>query len=341
MTPVHTKKLILTCAGGRMMPLLAKWHKAAAPDSILVGFDANPNVARAGVDGFDRIFTVPQADDPLYIPTVIDLLKETGVAVLLPGSDEEALVFAKRQKEIEAAGGVMAMSDHSSLAGVSDKINLARVIEESYGGGTKALRASNADEALQAIKKLGGTNVPLVLKPSRGRGRRGVFIVSTSSMPEHDDLPPVISLKDIPEVYEQEFPPDMVMPFVSGQNLTMDVLADHGEVVQLVVRRWLQNWRFPFPGQEIISFPTVENLGGKIVNEFKLHGLLDMDFIVSEDGEATLLEVNPRPSGSAVVSLAGGVPLLKQYMDIAIGEKLAEFSSPRKPQTLLLKDLEN
>ncbi|RCK33581.1 hypothetical protein TH24_21270 [Thalassospira xiamenensis] len=324
-----------------MMPLLAKWHKAAAPDSMLIGFDANPDVVSAGVDGFDRVFVVPKAYDPLYVPAVIDLLKEIGVSVLLPGSDEEALVLAKRKKEIESAGGMMAMSDHSSLARVSDKINLARVIEESHGGGARVLRALNADEALQAIQKLGGTDVPMVLKPSRGRGRRGVFIIGTSSMPEHDDLPPVITLQDIPEVYEQAFPPDMVMPFVSGQNITMDVLADHGEVAQLVVRRWLENWRFPFPGQEIISFPQIESLGTKIVNQFKLHGLLDMDFIVSEDGEPTLLEVNPRPSGSVVVALAGGVPLLKQYVNLALGQKSVEFFSPVRPQTLLLQDLEN
>ena len=236
---------------------------------------------------------------------------------------------------------MIAITDHSSLLKVSDKINLARVIQDAQGGSARVMRASNADEALLAIEKLGGTDVPLVLKPSRGRGRRGVFIVSSSSMPEHDDLPPVITQKDIPEVYKQAFPPDMVMPFVSGQNITMDVLANHGEVVQLVVRKWCENWRFPFPGQEIISFPEIELLGRKIVNEFSLHGLLDMDFIVSDDGNPILLEVNPRPSGSAVVALAGGVPLLKQYMALAMGQELTEIFSPIKPRTLSLQDLEN
>ena len=87
---MHTNKLILTCAGGQMMPLLAKWHKAAVPDLMLIGFDANPDVAHAGVDGFDSLYTVPSADHPLYIPVVTELLKEIGVAVVLPGSDEEA-----------------------------------------------------------------------------------------------------------------------------------------------------------------------------------------------------------------------------------------------------------
>ena len=313
--------LILTCAGGPMMPFLTKWHKAVFPDTELIGFDANPDLVQRGVQGFSRIMCVPRPDDVSYVSVVLEFLKQVGGAVLLPGSDEEALLLAEHQDDIRAAGGALAISDHIALSRVSDKFELARALGGENNAETDSvLPAPTATDALAAVERLGGPDRPVVLKPSRGRGRRGVYIVSNIPMPEHDDLPPVIALDDIAGLYAEPGAPDMAMPFVAGQNTTVDVLADQGDVVQVVVRKWLENWRFPFPGQQVVAFPELETMAKRIVRSFGLHGLLDMDFIVPSEGRSILLEVNPRPSGSCVVSLAAGIPLLAQYMHLALGK---------------------
>ena len=333
--------LILTCAGGRMMPLLTKWHLATAPDTELIGFDANPEVAETGVAGFSRVVCVPKADDIGYVQHVARVIEQVPGAVLIPGSDEEALLLASHQDDIRAAGGLLAISDYNALSRVSDKLELARILES--GGNAKTastLPAATAADAVAAVERLGGPAWPVVLKPSRGRGRRGVSIVSDHPMPEHDDLPPVIALKDIPAIYARPDAPDMAMPFVTGQNVTVDVLADSGGVVQIVVRKWLENWRFPFPGQQIVRMSEIEAMARRVVTSSGLHGLLDMDFIVPASGDAVLLEVNPRPSGSCVVSLAGGVPLLAQYMQLARGIRPAPVPVAQSPVTVLQSDLE-
>jgi carbamoylphosphate synthase large subunit len=51
---------------------------------------------------------------------------------------------------------------------------------------------------------------------------------------------------------------------------------------------------------------------------FGLHGLVDVDAILTPDGEVAPLEINPRPSGSVAVALAAGVPLYDQLFELLI-----------------------
>ena len=41
---------------------------------------------------------------------------------------------------------------------------------------------------------------------------------------------------------------------------TAYVLAKNGELKLHVVRKWLKNWRFPFPGQELLKEKKIEML---------------------------------------------------------------------------------
>lgn len=308
-------RLILTCAGGRMMPALARRLKASMPGLRLIGTDADPAVVARGVSGFDRLVTVPRADEAGYIDSLLALGGEEDGCVLIPGSDEEALRIALNQRSLTDRGIALAATEHAMLERVSDKLELAHAV----AGEAQALPARTPDEARSAVRSLSGPGVPVVLKPARGRGRRGVTIISDHPLPSHADLPVTRPFEDIDSIYAGDTPPSMAMRYVAGRALSADILADRGRPIQIVVREWLEGWRFPFPGQRVIRHDVVEGIVAHVAATFRLHGLLDMDFIAPKDGPPVLLEVNPRPSGSAVVSETAGIALFSMTADLARG----------------------
>ena len=304
-----------------MMPHLARWLKKSRQDLTLVGFDANPQVARAGVAGFAKVHTLPQPSHDKYVKELTRAIEVIGPCTLVPGSDEEAHVLAHAKGEITAAGGRIAISSPEDLAIVGNKLKLAEQLTAgSDNSQVPVMPAYDPVQARQAVAKLGGPEHPVVLKPSSGRGRRGVFIISETPLPAHDDLPPVIGVKNIDGLYQGTDRPDMAMPYIAGQAVTVDLLANSGTAVQIVVRKWLENWRFPFPGQLVCRDPAIERMARQIARRFNLHGLVDIDLISPRDGTAAILEVNPRPSGSSVVAIAAGIPLFTSYAKIAAGE---------------------
>jgi biotin carboxylase len=332
--------LILTCAGGRMMPLLVRWIRHTRPGRRILGVDTNPSVAAKGVPGFERVITVPSPDAPDYVEALAALLVQSGPAVIVPGSDEEALRLAGEQHALRAAGGHIASATANDLAAASDKLALPQALEAANLAAIPVLRAPDPERAREAILSLGGPARPVVLKPSRGRGRRGVYIVSDREMPEHEDLPPRITMDRLAEAYAGVPRPDMAMPYVSGSALTVDVLADHGAPIAIVVRDWLATWRFPFPGQRVVRDEIVERMAIAVARHFNLHGLIDIDMIrPSDGGPPVLLEINPRPSGSAVVALAAGVPLFDLVAELACGRPPATPHVAERE--IQLADLEN
>ena len=52
------------------------------------------------------------------------------------------------------------------------------------------------------------------------------------------------------------------------------------------------------------------------------------------NGQPSLIELNPRPSGSMPVSIIAGVPLLDDLISLAKGEELPDVPMP-KPQSVI------
>ena len=108
------------------------------------------------------------------------------------------------------------------------------------------------------------------------------------------------------------------MQYIKGYAVTVDVLANKGELVFLLARKWCEAWRFPFPGQRIIYNIKIKNLIKKLFKVYYFHGLFDIDIIIDENGKVFMLEINPRPSGSILVSEIIGVKIFSYLEDVLL-----------------------
>lgn len=323
----NRETLILTCAGGAMMPRLAALLRQSKPTRRLVGADANPALSAAQIRGFDAFFPVPLATDGAYVVRLLEKVQPLAPAVLVPGSDEEALALAPHTAALRERGifaNVMAADVQDRFR---DKASLGAVLRARGLPSPDFIAVSSPAEAAKAARQLGYPDRIVVVKPRIGRGRRGVHFLSATPVPHQNDVPDTIDLDALERVWPEIGDHAMVMEFVRGDAWTADVLARYGKVEQMVSREWLATWRFPFPGQRVCRNADLAQLVAGMAECLELHGLIDIDIIRDAGGRFQIIEVNPRPSGSIIVSIAAGIPLYDQLgallQDSAVESRVA------------------
>ena len=100
-----------------------------------------------------------------------------------------------------------------------------------------------------------------------------------------------------------------------------------------IIPRKRFNSAVPNDGHIIINDKNLINLGKKIISKFKLSWLYDCDIMYDQNKKPQILEINPRPSGSVVVSICAGVPLIKDLIFLTKGHKIKTLNH------LLIKEL--
>ena len=113
----------------------------------------------------------------------------------------------------------------------------------------------------------------------------------------------------------------MISEYLPGDDLGIDLLADDGEVIELVVRRK----RGPSFHGNPMRHEFDEHAGerqwvARLAAELKLSGLMCLDARYDERGRLRLVEINPRPSACVGMSCAR-VHLPAWAIDLALGDR--------------------
>ena len=100
------------------------------------------------------------------------------------------------------------------------------------------------------------------------------------------------------------------MPMLTSPAYDVDVIAIKGDVKTIVVRERINPSGIPFQGNKILQNKNIEKYCTDIAKILKLDGLHDVDLMTDDVGNACIIEVNPRPSGSMAASLIAGIPII-------------------------------
>jgi ATP-grasp domain len=172
------------------------------------------------------------------------------------------------------------------------------------------------------VEALAGWDLPLVLKTDGSWGGRGVAIV-----PEAAELrrawrsistPPrfaraakrfVVNLEVAPlsAWLRRKRPVVNVQQYVSGREAIATVACVDGQVLALVCLEVVQasQARGPAAVVRIIDHPGMAEAARRLVGRFGLSGFAGFDFILTDTGEARLLELNPRATPTCYLLVEG------------------------------------
>lgn len=267
---------------------------------------ADVEVYAADMDGWasglylveaDRRRIVPRGLDPQFVDAVISLCADDTIDVLFSTVDFELPSLAARRHELGETA--LAAPSLATLEVTLDKFALSeRVTPFARVPVTRLVGAASRAESWV---------FPIIVKPRRGAGSRGVRLV-------HDRA----ALDDLGEddtLIAQELLP--------GDEFSVDVFADaSGHIVAAVPRtRTRVDSGVSIAGRTVKNH-ELESTATNVARAIGLTGVANVQLRYDVVGVAALLEVNPRIPGAMPLTIAAGVDMPSLALDLALGRDL-------------------
>lgn len=250
---------------------------------------------------------LPPGLSPDFVDAVRQLCADDGIDVVISTVDVELPPLAARRAEL---GAVLAAPSEATLAVTLDKWELAQRCAPLLR--VPVTRLLN-DEGIAL-----NWTFPVIVKPRRGAGSRGVRLVP--------DRAALAAMEPDEALIIQENLP--------GDEYSVDVIADaNGSVVAAVPRtRTRVDSGVSIAGRTVHD-AGLESTAAAVARAIGLRGVANVQLRRDTEGVPALLEVNPRFPGALPLTIAAGVDLPSLALDLALGIEL--------PATLDFADLAN
>lgn len=324
---MKTIRLLITCAGGSVVPSLIKCLKNSVNfNYILVGVDSVS--AGQSKDILDSYYLVPNGSDAEYDDKLLEVALKERVDFILPGSDEEALSISKNINKFNDLGITAIVSNIDTLELISNKLETYKVLSK-HGLRIPEYEVVNSiEEIKKSLDKYQYPQKTVICKPSSGRGGRGLYVFKGKDSPpfwlgsgmresrvDKEELTDELLAKAL-------YKDGLVMPALTAPAYDVDVMAVEGSAKGVVVRERINPSGVPFKGNKVLNHKTIEDYCVEIARILNLDGLHDIDLMTNSKGEPCIIEVNPRPSGSMAASLTAGIPIIDIAILTLLGEKI-------------------
>ena len=221
-----------------------------------------------------RLVRLPLATDPAFLPTLQRELQACGARLLVPTVTEELPLVARERDGLRAGGCAVFISPAETAEIANDKWLTVQALARAGVGVPRSLSGRERADVIEAI------GFPLLSKPRRGRGGRGVEIHESP-----DDLPGASDGR----IYQE---------FLPGEEYDVNLFAEPGgRPAALVVLRKtsLRDGRVGnAAGVERVREADVAVLAAATSCALRLEGPIDIDVRRAQDGRPLVLEVNAR-----------------------------------------------
>ena len=243
---------------------------------------------------YRRLVPAGLADD--FVDVVAGLCRDDRIDVLFPTVDVELPRLAAVRDQLLAAGTVLASPALRTLETCLDKLALARACE-------RTCRVPRT-ELLGTPQATSGWDFPVIVKPRRGAGSRGVRTV--------------FSQAELDAVHDEE---DLIVQeMLPGEEYSVDVLADlAGNVIAAVPRARLRVDSGVAVAGVTVHDEALIATASAIARAVGLTTVANVQLKRDAAGVPALLEVNPRFPGAMPLTIAAGVDMPSLTLDVVLG----------------------
>jgi carbamoyl-phosphate synthase large subunit len=232
---VSTLNVLVTGAGGPLGQSIMKAARSANLACRLIATDRHP--LSVGFYWADNHYVLPTAEDPAYLEQLSELCRQESVDAVLIGSEGEMHILAQAKGALEAETGVkVIVSSPEVLDIASDKWETVCFLA---GRGLDHPRSAIPDEPERLRALIAKVGFPVIVKPRRSSGSRGMFKVR-----DWQELNHVLSLVGSPVVQEYLRPDDQeytTAAFVDGAGQPRGAIVMRRELAAgLTYRAWVE-----------------------------------------------------------------------------------------------------
>lgn len=327
-------KILVTGVGSIASVSVCRCFKSVKEREIyVVGTDIKERVPNENID---KYYQNKRYDDPDLINHLLGICKKEKIDLIMPLVDGELYHIAKHRDEFLKIGTIVCLNDADTIKLIQDKYKLYKYLEKNNIDVPKTILFNDINGFIKGCKELGYPQNDVCYKPITASGSRGFRIISDNINIENYLFKDRPALNTLTYDYTislmkkiKKFPSMMLMEFLSGKLINVEVFAIKGEVKKLIM------YTFPrddgnFLGGDVIIDEEVTKYCKKLTSLLKLDGYFGIQLAYSKDNIVKLLEINPRIHGSAIVTYYEDNNMPYFEIKYRLGEKL-DFSKEIKP----------
>ena len=330
----YKHKVLITSAGGFLGSQNIKYLKNTFKNKIWILSSDSRKLDSFNTDA-DHNIKLPKGNDSKYISEVIKNVKKYKINFILPCSDEEAIKLSNNLMLFKELNISVACQSTNTNKIISNKIKTYEFLKNSNINVPDFKVAKSSIEFFKYINYFYKKNKAVVIKDPKSRGNRGTIVIQhdikgftifNQSREIHMSLS--YFKKNKKKFINSNFP-KLLCEKLFSPCYDLDVLANNGKYICSVLRERINPAGVPFRGNIIRKKKKIENLSKNIVNLLNLSWLVDIDIMTKSNGEPVVIEINPRMSGSVVVSAIAGVPLFKFLFDLNNKKQIDKIKYPK------------
>lgn len=320
--------VLITACGNAYMPGTTKVLKENGERNIrLIGADMNKDDTILQMA--DCYYQVPRGDSPDYVDALLDICRKEKVDVVIPIMSVELEALSAAKQRFEDAGVKLSVSDLEPLKIANNKLALFEYMKKENLSVPKFASVKSVDDVDKAIEEIG---LPIVFKATEGSGSRGMRIIDPEKS-RFDILfhekpnSAYTTLKDFKDTLaEGDMPEMLAMEYLAGEEYTVDMLVDNGDVKYSLCRRGLNVQTSIILDGVVEDKPEIIAMCNEVARRLKLDGNIGFDIKERADGTPLIMECNPRATAGVAEFAASGVNLLYLNVKRCLGEELPDIT---------------
>ncbi len=328
MTKLEDITILVSAAGSPSAPGAFACYRGNGERNIrIVGMDMSEDPSISYM--VDVFYKVPAATAENYCDIVLDICKREKVDVYLPTISAEVGAVVTRIDEFHALGVKVSVSNMESVEISNNKLHTYKTLERAGIPVPKYCGVHSVEEFIAGCKYMGYPEKPVCLKIVNGSGSRGVRLIDAkksryeiyayekpnSFYTSYEDMLSI--LKSASKLEEM-----MLLEVMHGPEFTVDLLAEHGDVLYEVGRENTVSL-MSIAQERVLKYDELAyKVSADVVKLLNMDGNVGFDFMRNEKEEAVLMDINPRLTATVSVIAAGGVNLPYLRIKQLLGEPL-------------------
>ena len=288
--------------------------REAGYEAIII--NNNPETVSTDYTTSDKLYFEPLMVEDVM--NVIHLEKPKAIVVSLGGQTAINLAEPLAQLGVPIIG-----TDTQAIKNAEDRGCFEKIMEELRIPQPEAEAVTDIETGVKAAARIG---YPVLVRPSYVLGGRAMQIVSNEERLRH-------YLQTAVEVNEDS--PVLVDRYIMGKELEVDAICDGKEVFIPGIMEHVEHTGI-HSGDSISVYPTFsvsQKAKDKIIGytvklglRIGIVGLYNIQFILDENDEVYVIEVNPRSSRTVpFLSKSTGVPMAHIATQVILGKTLREL----------------